>query len=128
MKGQSSFTAGLFPMRKPDEPSTRQPCVSTSPEARPRKPHYSSYSRGDIGVSKIARRDFKFDTVEGVNIAIREFHPKPRVPGMSPMVLMHGTRIPGIIEYDLPVPGGSLAESLALAGHTFFIPDARVFG
>jgi len=79
-------------------------------------------------VSKIARRDFKVRTVDGVNIAVREVRPEPHVPGKTPMVLMHGTRIPGISEYDLPAPGGSLAETLALAGHTCFIPDARGFG
>jgi pimeloyl-ACP methyl ester carboxylesterase len=45
-----------------------------------------------------------------------------------PMILMHGTRIPGVSEFDLPVPNGSLAEDLARKGHVSFIPDARGFG
>lgn len=44
------------------------------------------------------------------------------------MILMHGTRIPGISEFDLDVANGSLAEDLARAGHVCYIPDARGFG
>jgi len=33
-----------------------------------------------------------------------------------PVLLLHGARVPGVASFDLPVPGGSLAEDLALAG------------
>lgn len=77
----------------------------------------------------VQRRDLEVQTVDGVTIAIREVKPdhsgaEPKVP----MLLLHGTRIPGISEYDLPVQNGSLAEELALAGHSCFIPDARGYG
>src|SRR5690606_24173633 len=87
-----------------------------------------SSSSVDNSTAEIIRRDFKVLTVDGVNIAVREARPSAAVSAKTPMVLMHGTRIPGISEYDLPVPGGSLAESLATAGHICFIPDARGFG
>jgi len=77
----------------------------------------------------IARRDFRVTTVDGVGIAIRRVsETAPNGPQRLPMILMHGTRIPGISEFDLPVPNGSLAEDLARAGHPVYIPDARGFG
>jgi pimeloyl-ACP methyl ester carboxylesterase len=77
----------------------------------------------------VQRRDFKIQTMDDFNIAIREV----RVPGEAgntriPMILLHGTRVPGISEFDLPVPGGSLSQELAEAGHVTFIVDARGFG
>lgn len=80
-------------------------------------------------MAAVERRDFRIKTADDINIAIREV----RLPGAAgtaktPMVLLHGTRVPGISEYDLPVPNGSLAEVLAEAGHTTFIVDARGFG
>lgn len=75
----------------------------------------------------VTRRDFHVTTVDGVSIAIREVRSNEAAPRV-PMVLMHGTRIPGLSEFDLPVPNGSLAEDLARAGHTSYIVDARGFG
>jgi len=77
----------------------------------------------------VVRKDFSVKTVDGVTIAIRSVRlegagVQPKVP----MILMHGTRIPGISEFDLPVPNGSLAEDLARKGHVCYIPDARGFG
>jgi pimeloyl-ACP methyl ester carboxylesterase len=43
-------------------------------------------------------------------------------------VLLHGTRIPGLSEYDLEVPNGSFASDMAARGHVCFIPDARGYG
>ncbi len=62
-----------------------------------------------------------------MNIAIREVRsdgPADRVP----IVLIHGTRIPGISEFDLPVANGSLAADLAANGHVCYIMDARGYG
>ena len=77
---------------------------------------------------EIERRDFHVETVDGVNIAVRSVKAPSAPQQKVPMILMHGTRIPGISEFDLPVPNGSLAADLALAGHPCFIPDARGFG
>lgn len=75
----------------------------------------------------VERRDFQVTTRDGFRIAIREVRssgPADRVP----MVLIHGTRIPGISEFDLPVPNGSLAADLAEKGHVVYIVDARGYG
>ncbi|MBX9738592.1 MAG: alpha/beta hydrolase [Beijerinckiaceae bacterium] len=80
-------------------------------------------------MDNVLRRDFKVSTVDGVNIAIREVRPAaPPASARTPIVLLHGTRIPGASEYDLPVPNGSFAADLARRGHVCFIPDARGYG
>ncbi len=76
---------------------------------------------------KIERRDFTVETADGVRVAIREVR-RPGTAPRTPMVLLHGTSIPGLSEFDLPVPGGSLAEDLAARGHVCYILDARGFG
>jgi pimeloyl-ACP methyl ester carboxylesterase len=80
-------------------------------------------------VPEVIRRDFKVATVDAVNIAVREVRSddRARADG-TPILLMHGTRVPGISEFDLQVPNGSVAEALARAGHDSFIPDARGYG
>jgi pimeloyl-ACP methyl ester carboxylesterase len=75
----------------------------------------------------ISRRDFYLETADGVTIWVREVR-SDDAPVRTPMVLLHGTRIPGISEYDLPVENGSLAADLAAAGHVCYIVDARGFG
>jgi len=75
----------------------------------------------------ILRRDFHVRTADGVRIAIREVRPRGDAARV-PMVLMHGTRIPGLSEFDLPVENGSLAADLAAAGHVCYIVDARGYG
>lgn len=75
----------------------------------------------------VLRRDFTVETGDGVTIAVREVRPDGPAT-RTPMVLLHGTTIPGLSEFDLSVPGGSLAEDLARRGHVCYIPDARGFG
>lgn len=75
----------------------------------------------------VVRRDFFVEAADGIRIAVREVRPAGAAP-RTPMVLMHGTRIPGISEFDLPVENGSLAADLAAAGHICYIVDARGFG
>lgn len=48
--------------------------------------------------------------------------------GARPVLLVHGARVPGVASFDLPVPGGSLAEDLALAGHRVLVVDACGYG
>ena len=80
-------------------------------------------------MTDFARGDFKVTTVDGVNIAVRSVRAEGEDGNAKvPMILMHGTRIPGISEFDLPVPGYSIAEDFARAGHVCYIPDARGFG
>jgi pimeloyl-ACP methyl ester carboxylesterase len=75
----------------------------------------------------VTRCDFHITTIDGISIAIREVR-SDEAALRVPVVLMHGTRIPGLSEFDLPVPNGSLAEDLARAGHACYIVDARGFG
>lgn len=81
----------------------------------------------NVAVSNIVRRDFHVKTRDGVSIGIREVKnvgKEDRVP----MILLHGTRVPGLSEFDLDVPNGSLSEDLARKGHVCYIVDARGFG
>lgn len=75
----------------------------------------------------IVRNDIDVRTVDDVRIAVRHVH-AGGANSRVPMILMHGTRIPGNSEYDLPVENGSLSADLAVKGHQVFIPDARGFG
>lgn len=76
------------------------------------------------------RRDFDIQTRDGIRIAIREVRNGDATVDNTrlPMILLHGTRIPGLSEFDLAVPNGSLAANLAAKGHVCYIVDARGFG
>lgn len=74
----------------------------------------------------ITRRDFHLRTADGMTVRVREL--RSERTHRTPMLLLHGTRIPGISEFDLPVEHGSLAADLAAAGHVCYILDARGFG
>ena len=76
------------------------------------------------------REDVRITAVDGVGIALRQVLPDRGAGGADrrPLVLLHGTRIPGLSEFDLPVAGGSLAGDLAQLGHPCFVPDARGYG
>lgn len=78
-------------------------------------------------MTEILRRDFHIQTEDGVSIAIREVK-RAGASDKVPMILLHGTRIPGLSEFDLPVKNGSLAADLAAKGHVCYIVDARGFG
>ncbi|MGR3455724.1 alpha/beta hydrolase [Pseudooceanicola sp.] len=78
----------------------------------------------------VSRRDFHVQTVDGYSVALREVRPNDRTreAGKPPLILLHGTRIPGLSEYDLAVPNGSYAASMAELGFPCYILDARGFG
>jgi pimeloyl-ACP methyl ester carboxylesterase len=78
-------------------------------------------------MTEIIRRDFHVQTEDGVSIAIREVK-REGANDKVPMILLHGTRIPGLSEFDLPVKNGSLAADMAAKGHVCYIVDARGFG
>ncbi|MGR3661146.1 MAG: alpha/beta hydrolase [Paracoccaceae bacterium] len=78
-------------------------------------------------MTDIVRRDFHIKTEDGFSIAIREVK-QAGGGGKVPMILLHGTRIPGLSEFDLPVENGSLSADLAAKGHVVYIVDARGFG
>src|SRR5215218_4489724 len=75
----------------------------------------------------VERDDFTVESEPDIRLFVREIrHSTSR--GNVPVVLVHGARVPGLASFDLPVPGGSLAEDLALAGHRVFVIDARGYG
>ena len=77
----------------------------------------------------VQRTDLRVTTSDGVRIAVRELRPEGVRSGTEPIVLLHGARVPGIASFDLPVPGGSLAEDLAVrAGARVYVMDARGYG
>lgn len=78
-------------------------------------------------MTAVHRKDFRIPARDGINIAVREVRPEGPADRV-PMVLLHGTRIPGISEFDLPVENGSLAGDLAAKGHVCYIVDARGYG
>jgi len=78
-------------------------------------------------MAEIVRTDMHIETSDGYSIAIREVKSTGRQDRV-PMILLHGTRIPGLSEFDLPVENGSLAADLAAKGHVVYILDARGFG
>jgi len=75
----------------------------------------------------VERHDFTIESEPGIDLFVREVRDTPS-PGGVPVVLVHGARVSGIASFDLAVPGGSVAEDLALAGHRVFVMDARGYG
>lgn len=73
------------------------------------------------------RNDFMVGSESGIDLFVREVR-SPDAPTRVPVLLMHGARVPGIASFDLDVPGGSLAEDLALAGHPTYVMDAQGYG
>ena len=77
----------------------------------------------------VQRTELFARSVDGVRVAIREVRPARPQAGVDPIILLHGARVPAIGSFDLPVPGGSLAEDLALrTGARVFLPDVRGYG
>src|SRR5262244_192460 len=77
----------------------------------------------------IQRAELRVTTVDGVHLAVRELRPTTARAGAEPVILLHGARVPGIGSFDLPVPGGSLAEDLAVrTGARVYVPDVRGYG
>lgn len=82
-----------------------------------------------LAVLPVNRAELRVTAADGVHVAVRELRPSIARAGAKPIVLLHGARVPGIASFDLPVPGGSLAEDLAvLTGARVYVPDARGYG
>jgi pimeloyl-ACP methyl ester carboxylesterase len=76
----------------------------------------------------VEREDFFVSSEPGIEIFVRELRAAAAPPAGPPVLLLHGARVPGLASFDLPVPGGSLAADLALAGHVVYVMDARGYG
>lgn len=74
----------------------------------------------------LQREDTTVQGESGISLFVRRVVPARR--NGIPVLLVHGARVPGLASFDLPVPGGSLAGDLALAGHDVYIMDARGYG
>ncbi|GAA2207454.1 alpha/beta fold hydrolase [Nonomuraea monospora] len=77
---------------------------------------------------QVKRSDFQVTSDPGVRIAVREVSVQGAGRDRPPVLLLHGARVPGVASFDLRVPGGSLAEDLARAGHRVYVMDARGYG
>lgn len=73
---------------------------------------------------KITREDFMISSDPGVQIFVREISGRKR-SRKPPILLVHGGGAGSLALYDLPVPGGSLAEDLAKHGLKVYIMDVR---
>jgi pimeloyl-ACP methyl ester carboxylesterase len=74
----------------------------------------------------VNRTDHVIPSEPDVSIFVREV-----TSGMStgvPVLLVHGGGPGGLASFDLPVPGYSVAEDLASAGHAAFVMDVRGWG
>jgi pimeloyl-ACP methyl ester carboxylesterase len=78
----------------------------------------------------VVREDFFVDAEHGLSLFVREVQlDEPRGnTDRTPVLLLHGARVPGLASFDLQLPGGSLAADLARAGYPVYIMDARGYG
>jgi pimeloyl-ACP methyl ester carboxylesterase len=78
--------------------------------------------------AQIVRTDHMVASDPGIRIDVREVRRTAPPSTGAPLLLLHGARVPGVASFDLPVPGGSIAEDFAAAGHPTFVMDARGYG
>lgn len=83
----------------------------------------------EVGANGIERHDFYVESESGVSLFVREVRPNTSCNGDStPILLVHGARVPGIASFDLQVANGSLAADLARAGYPVYVMDVRGYG
>jgi pimeloyl-ACP methyl ester carboxylesterase len=75
----------------------------------------------------IVRSDAMIESEPGVQIAVRTVA-MAGAGGRVPVLLVHGAGGGGVASFDVPVPGYSLAEDLARAGHPTYVMDIRGWG
>ena len=78
--------------------------------------------------AEIQRTSLVAESDPGVSIAIREVVDTSTDRAGTPLILLHGARVPGVASFDLEVPGGSLAADLANRGLAVYIVDLRGYG
>ncbi|MEO0986744.1 MAG: alpha/beta fold hydrolase [Cyanobacteria bacterium J06639_14] len=76
----------------------------------------------------VSREDFYVTSDPGVQIFVRKVLPVDQETTGHPILLIHGGGSAGLSNFDLDVPGYSLAATLAQAGHAAYILDVRGFG
>lgn len=75
----------------------------------------------------IAREDQKIESEPGIAIAVRRVALTAGATRV-PVILVHGAGAGGVASFDMAVPGYSLAEDLARAGHPTYVVDLRGWG
>ncbi|MEO1297287.1 MAG: alpha/beta hydrolase [Cyanobacteria bacterium J06636_16] len=90
----------------------------------------SSNAQGQAsGISMpVSREDFYVTSDPDIQIFVREVLPTVQTSIGNPVLFVHGGGSAGLSNFDLDVPGYSLAETLAAAGHAAYILDVRGFG
>ncbi len=77
----------------------------------------------------VNREDFYVKSEPGIQIFVREVHLGSNANDVKvPVLLLHGGGPGGLASFDLNVPGYSLAEDFARAGHPVYIMDVRGWG
>lgn len=76
--------------------------------------------------ASVIRKDFLVTSDPGIRVHVREVRSGRAVRG--PVMLLHGGGGGGIASFDVDVPGFSLAEDIARAGHPVYVMDVRGFG
>ncbi|HVO63973.1 MAG TPA: alpha/beta hydrolase [Terriglobales bacterium] len=77
--------------------------------------------------ASVTRRDLFARSSAGSRIHVREVRTGIG-RACSPILLVHGARVPGVASFDLPVPGGSLAADLSEKGFCVYALDVRGYG
>lgn len=91
-------------------------------------PMLAASEKNDVSPT-INRTDRYIALENGEQLHIREVSMKSNgMAPLSPVLLIHGARVPGLASFDLPVRGGSLAADLAQAGLRVYILDLRGYG
>jgi pimeloyl-ACP methyl ester carboxylesterase len=75
----------------------------------------------------VQREDFRVESEPGIAVFVRELRPSRHERDSAPLLLVHGGGPGGLASFDLPVPGYSLAEDLAMSGRgrIVYIMDVR---
>ncbi|MDQ3064116.1 MAG: alpha/beta hydrolase [Acidobacteriota bacterium] len=77
---------------------------------------------------QVKRNDFYVAGESNIRLFVREVKDTGTKQNRTPVLLLHGARVPGVASFDLPVAGGSLAADLASGGYTVYVMDARGYG
>jgi pimeloyl-ACP methyl ester carboxylesterase len=78
--------------------------------------------------AEVMRIDFFVESDPTTQLAVREVTAPNVTSVRSPVILIHGARVPGLASFDLKARNGSLAVELSGAGLRAFIMDARGYG
>ena len=76
----------------------------------------------------VSREDFYITSDPDIQLFVREVLPTNQESIGNPVLFIHGGGAAGLSNFDLDVPGYSVAETFATAGHAAYILDVRGFG